>query len=244
MSGGPEKAPLLPAIAGALGHPRELFFRFGHESRGGPDDGLRTVSEHGLSYEVALLPNRNTGLFLEAREARRWVKEHSQGRRVLNLFAYTCAFGVAAAAGGARSTANVDAVPGVLARGKRNYLLNALPVDGRTFWESDVLKALRKVKKSGGAFDGIVLHPPPVETGGSRGRRTDAVRDLEELSAACREVLAPGGWLLLPWTPSTVSAQEIDRSVGLGPPAERLECGADFTSTPEQPGLRAFVYLG
>ncbi|MBI5543046.1 MAG: hypothetical protein HY901_04110, partial [Deltaproteobacteria bacterium] len=65
VSGGPEKAPLLPAIRGALGDPPELFHRFGHLAMGGPDAGQRIVVEHGLRFEVGLLPHRNSGLFLE-----------------------------------------------------------------------------------------------------------------------------------------------------------------------------------
>jgi len=242
VAGGPEKAALLPAICEALGHPPELYFRFGPDSLGGPDEGTRTVREHGLAYEVALLPHRNTGLFLEARESRRWVRDHSQGRRVLNLFAYTCAFGVAAAAGGARSTTNVDAVPSVLARGRHNYELNGLPGDGRTCWRSDVREALKRAARSGAAFDGIVLHPPPVETGGDRGRRTDAARDLSALSTACRKVLAPDGWLLLAWTPCSVSEPELHAAVGLGAPQWTAPGEPDFPTTPGQPGLRSFVY--
>lgn len=243
ISGGPEKAALLPAIREALGCPAELFYRFGHEAQGGPDGGVRVVKEDGLLFEVALLPHRNTGLFLEARGARRWVRQNAQGRRVLNLFAYTCAFGVAAAAGGARATTNVDAVPSALARGRRNYELNGLPIDGRTFWKSDVRDALKRARKSGARFDGVVLHPPPVETGGDRGRRTDAVRDLETLGRACREVLAPGGWLLLAWTPWELESEQIHEAVGLGLPRWIAPCEPDFQVTAQQPGLRSFAYF-
>jgi 23S rRNA G2069 N7-methylase RlmK/C1962 C5-methylase RlmI len=242
VSGGPEKAALLPVIREVLGNPPALYYRFGHEATGGPDDGVRVVREDGLDYEVALLPNRNTGLFLEARPARRWVRENSEGRRVLNLFAYTCAFGVAAAAGGARATVNVDTVPSALERGRRNYELNGLRVDGRSFWRSDVREALRRARKSGAAFDGIVLHPPPVETAGRRERRTDAVRDLEAMTTACRQVLAPGGWLLLAWTPPLLADDELHAAVGLGGPVWTGGCGEDFRCTPEQPGLRCFAY--
>lgn len=243
VSGGPEKAALLPVIREALGAPAELFYRFGHEAQGGPDGGVRVVQEDGLIYEVALLPHRNTGLFLEARGARRWVGQNAQGRRVLNLFAYTCAFGLAAAAGGARATTNVDAVPSVLARGRRNYELNGLPFDPRSFWKSDVRDALKRARKSGASFDGIVLHPPPVQTGGDRGRRTDAVRDLEVLCRACREVLAPGGWLLLAWTPWELDGEQIHEAAGFGVPRWVAPCEPDFRCTPQQPGLRSFAYF-
>lgn len=242
-SGGPEKAPLLPAIRDALGNPGELFHRFGHQAMGGPDEGKRVVCEHGLRFEVGLLPHRNTGLFLDAREARRWVRANSDGRRILNLFAYTCAFGVAAAAGGARATTNVDAVPSALERGRRNYELNGLRHDGRTFLKSDVLEALKRSRKSKAGFDGIVLHAPPVATGGDRGRRTDGARDFPRLVAACREVLAPGGWLLVAWTATELPEAALKEAVGLGDPRESIRSGEDFTVTDEQPSLRALAFF-
>ncbi|MGC4121335.1 MAG: class I SAM-dependent methyltransferase [Myxococcales bacterium] len=222
---------------------RKLFYRFGFQAMGGPDDGRRVVEEHGLRFEVALLPHRNTGLFLDAREARRWVRAHAEGRRILNLFAYTCAFGVAAAAGGARATTNVDAVPSTLEKGRRNYELNGLRADGRTFLKSDVLEALKRARKSNAGFDGIVLHPPPVATGGDRGRRTDGAKDFEKLVAACRAVLAPGGWLLVAWTATAFPLEALDAAVQLGPPREVIRSGEDFTQTEEQPALRALAYF-
>jgi len=161
---------------------------------------------------------------------------------VLNLFAYTCAFGVAAAAGGARSTTNVDAVPSALERGRRNYELNGLRCDDRTFLESDVLEALKRSRKSGGRFDGIVLHPPPVASGGGRGRRIDGTRDFQRLVSACRDVLAPGGWLLVAWTATELPAQELTAAVGLGEPKEIVRSGEDCAVTADQPGLRALAY--
>ncbi len=244
IAGGPEHAALLGALREALGEPEALFWRFGHEITGGPDgdDGRRVVSENGLRFEVRLVPDRHTGLFLEARELRRWVRENSSGRRVLNLFSYTCAFGVAAAAGGARSTTNVDAVPSALTRGRRNYELNDLRFDGRTFWKSDVKDALSAVRAQGGSFDGIVLHPPPVTSGGGRGRRIDPVRDLEAMTDACRAVLAPDGWLLLAWTSSQLTESELCSAVGLGAPFWRGGAGEDFVKTEDDPGLRAFAF--
>ena len=244
-SGSPDRARLLPAIREALGNPRELFFRFGFETLGGPegDDGVRRVREDGLEYEVQLLPHRNTGLFLEAQPARAWVRANASGRRILNLFAYTCAFGVAAAAGGARSTVNVDAVPTVLARGRRNYELNRAAFDTRCFWEEDVLDALKRSRRSKAAFEGLILHPPPVATGGTRGRRTDP-RDLARLAQGSRAVLAPGAWLLVPYSPEALTRDEVIEAVGLGAPTWEAPPRDDFGDTPGQPAPRALAFAG
>ncbi len=58
------------------------------------------VTEHGLSYHIELGKAQNSGLFLDMANGRHWVYEQATNKNVLNLFAYTCAFSVAAIAGG------------------------------------------------------------------------------------------------------------------------------------------------
>jgi len=242
-TGGAEHAPHLEPIRRALDDPPAFFWRFGHDCTG-PDgvDGARVVTEAGLRFHVELGRNRNTGLFLDGRPARRWVRAHAAERRVLNLFAYTCGFGVAAAAGGARATTNVDPVPGVLRRGAENYRLNNLPHDGRTFWRADALSALGRARRSGARFDGIVLDPPPVMTGGRRGRRTRPLDVLPRLAAAARAVLDPGGWLLLLCAVRGVATGELGAMMGLGEPIWVGTSGEDFRAAPGSERLRALAF--
>jgi 23S rRNA G2069 N7-methylase RlmK/C1962 C5-methylase RlmI len=245
VSGGPDEAVHLPAVRAVVGD-SNLFWRFGGDAAGtgGPlgDAGRREVFEGPLRFGVELVPNRNTGLFLDARPARAWVRTHSEGRRVLNLFAYTGAFGVAAAAGGARSTVNVDPVPGALARAEGNYRRNGLACDGRTFWRSDALEAIKRAGRSGARFDGVVLDPPPVPTGGRRGARTDVAVDLERLVRAAVGVLAPGGWLLLLVAHRGVDAETVAAAAGLGASIWTGSSDADFVPAPGSPGLRALAF--
>lgn len=240
VRGHPDRAPWLPGVRAGLDDPAELFWRFGHADEGGPDDGAREIVEAGLRFGVHLRGHHNPGLFLDGRAARAWVRAHARGRRILNLFAYTCGFGVAAAAGGARATTNVDPVPGVLRRGQENYRRNDLASDGRSFWRTDALSALRRAHGQGGRFDGIVLDPPPVATGGRRGRRTDPVRDLPRLASACRDVLDPGGWLLVLSATPALSDAALLEAVGLGEPMWRGTSGADFRVEPK---LRAWAFV-
>jgi len=88
-----------------------------------PDPALDAPIGHelGLAYDVR---PRHRGqdplLFLDLRVGRRWVKDASAGKTVLNLFAYTCGIGVAALAGGAREVVNVDFARSALAIGRAN----------------------------------------------------------------------------------------------------------------------------
>ncbi|MDE1164489.1 MAG: class I SAM-dependent methyltransferase [Pseudomonas sp.] len=101
--------------------------------------------EWGLNYRVR---GRHAGqdplLFLDLRNARGWVKQHSQGKSVLNLFAYTCGVGLSAAAGGASEVCNLDFAEGNLAVGKENGVLNP-QLPPMQFVQSDYFPAIRQL---------------------------------------------------------------------------------------------------
>ena len=240
VTGAPTEAPLLDAVRAALPPETPLFWRFGNDTLGGPDEGRRMVAEGDLRFQVELLPNRNTGLFLDARPARRWVRANSDGRRVLNLFSFTGSLGVAAARGGARSTVNVEPVPRAQARAAENYAANGLTPDGRTFWRADALEALKRARSGGAQFDAVILDPPPVPTGGDRGRggRVDVRADLVRLLRAAREVLAPEGWLLLLCASRIVDPDAAAAEAGLGATLWSGTSDGDFVALPESPTLR------
>ncbi len=101
--------------------------------------------EWGLNYRVR---GRHAGqdplLFLDLRTARGWVKDHSAGKSVLNLFAYTCGVGLSAAAGGASEVCNLDFAEGNLAVGKENGALNPT-LAPMQFIQSDYFPAIRQL---------------------------------------------------------------------------------------------------
>ena len=101
--------------------------------------------EWGLNYRVR---GRHAGqdplLFLDLRNARGWVKQHSAGKRVLNLFAYTCGVGLSAAAGGASEVCNLDFAEGNLAVGRENGALNP-QLATMDFIQSDYFPAIRQL---------------------------------------------------------------------------------------------------
>lgn len=105
---------------------------------------LRVFSELGVKYEVQ---GRHAGqdpwLFLDLRAARRRVMAEAPGKSVLNLFAYTCGVGIAAAKAGARFVVNVDFAESSLKIGKENARINDLPHRPR-FIHSDAFAAMRQ----------------------------------------------------------------------------------------------------
>lgn len=115
------------------------------------------VIENGLKYSVDLIEGQKTGLFLDQREMRALVRELSANRRVLNCFAYTGGFSVAALAGGATHVDSVEISPRCSKRLDKNLELNGLSADKHRFVQTDVFEFL---KKSPLDYDLIILDPP------------------------------------------------------------------------------------
>jgi 23S rRNA (cytosine1962-C5)-methyltransferase len=153
------------------------------------------VEEQGLKFWVNLSDRLDTGLFLDHRLTRARVRDEARGRRFLNLFAYTGAFTVYAAAGGASSTTSVDLSNTYLDWAARNLELNHL--GGRTHHRvrADVLGWLGEAAGGGERWDLVVLDPPPFST--SKGMRGtfDVQRDHLRLLGDALALLAPGGTL-------------------------------------------------
>lgn len=151
------------------------------------------VAENGARFRVHLLRGLNHGFFLDMAEGRRWVREYVAARpgcRVLNLFAYTCAFSVVALQAGAGEVANVDMSDGALAIGKRNHLINGLTAGAR-FLPHDIFSSWGKIGR-GGPYDLIVLDPPSYQKGSFI-----AEKDYVRLMRRLPDLLAPGGHALL-----------------------------------------------
>ena len=109
----------------------------------------REFSELGVKYWVqARHDGQDPWLFLDLRAARRRVMAEAPGKSLLNVFAYTCGVGVAAAKAGARHVVNVDFAESSLAVGKDNAKLNELPIRVR-FIKSDAFAALRQLSGIG-----------------------------------------------------------------------------------------------
>lgn len=153
------------------------------------------IYEHGVPFEVRLADGFSTGIFLDQRDNRARLKELAKGKRVLNLFAYTCAFGVVAARAGASATTNIDVAVPVLERGKANYVRAGLALEGHRFFARDVLNTLPKLARKGERFDIVVLDPPSYASVKGKGR-FNVEQDYAALVAAALSVLAPAGTLL------------------------------------------------
>ena len=137
---------------------------------GDPAPSRFGIRENGLQFELSFEEGYSVGLFLDQRDnRRRFVVNHvaadfplfpgTSKPEVLNTFAYTCGFSVAAAKTGAR-TMSLDLSKKYLEWGKRNFVLNGIDPSQHDFIFGDAFDWMRRLVKKGRAFDGVILDPP------------------------------------------------------------------------------------
>ena len=176
---------------------------------GNEDQDLQTIAtEQFLKFGIDFGAGYSVGLFIDQRENRRFVRQ-SKPKRVLNCFAYTCSFSVAAASAGAQ-TMNVDLSKKSLDRGRQNFALNSLSIEGHQFIADDVRPVLGRLARRGQKFDMIILDPPTF----SRTKGGDAFhveKDFEEIIAAALELIERDGRILLSTNCETLNEQALER---------------------------------
>lgn len=188
---------------------------------------LEIVSECGLLYELDFSASYSPGLFPDQRENRQYLRKRHP-RRLLNTFAYTCAFSVAAAASGAE-TLSVDISKSSLQRGRRNFELNSIASEGHRFIPEDVPAYLRRLVKRGETFDAIILDPPTFGRGAG-GKTFRFERDFAGLLESAVRLATPDAAILLSTNLTTWDAAAlIDCARGVLPAKTR------FHSVPPPP---------
>lgn len=228
-------------------------------------EALREFSELGVKYNVqARHQGQDPWLFLDLRAARRKVMAEAPGKSVLNVFAYTCGVGVAAAKAGAAHVVNVDFSESSLSVGKANARLNELPIRVR-FVKSDAFAALRQYAGIGQpkvvrgkrmppfpplekhAFDLVFLDPPRYAK--SAFGVVDLINDYPALFKPALMATAPGGTLVCcnnvaqvdrdAWADQLVrSARKIGREVR---EVEWITPEEDFPSSDGNPPLKTVL---
>lgn len=220
--------------------------------------------EWGLNYRVR---GRHAGqdplLFLDLRNARGWIQRHSAGKRVLNLFAYTCGIGLNAAAGGASEVINLDFAEGNLAVGRENGALNPA-LAPMQFVQSDYFPAIRQwaglpiaarrgqklpsyPRLEQRQFDLVFLDPPAWAK--SAFGTVDLLRDYQSLLKPAILATAENGTLVccnnLAKVPMAEWREHVLRCASkLGRPVrehEQLLPAADFPSSDNNPPLKTLV---
>jgi 23S rRNA (cytosine1962-C5)-methyltransferase len=203
-----------------------------------PDPHL--ITENNLQYVVKVLHGKNHGIFLDMRHGRAWVQEHAKDQIILNLFAYTCAFSVAALQGGASEVINIDMAQGPLKIGQRNHQLNQFGDAGARFFAHDIFKTWGKIRKLGPY--GIIVVDPPTFQKGSFVAKKDYIKILRRLPS----FLEPDGLVLLCLNAPELDTEFLKGQVAEAAPelefVERLENPSSFASKDPEKALKVLVY--
>jgi 23S rRNA (cytosine1962-C5)-methyltransferase len=194
---------MIAVVASVTGIADELIFakerkrktdRFSQYQKTGEEKEFYAVSENGLKFWVNLSDYLDTGLFLDHRLTRQMVRELSNDKKVLNLFAYTGSFSVYAAAGGAKEVKTVDLSNTYIDWAKQNFQLNQLNDDRKySFVVSDVLQYLPVIPSE--SYDLVVMDPPTFSNSKKMKDILDIQRDHVELINQAIRILTPGGIL-------------------------------------------------
>lgn len=201
--------------------PRGIYLAFRPDPR---DEGAREVEpgwvhgrpcrrdvrvlERGLAFLVRPQEGPDVGLYADMRDVRAWLEPFYGGRRVLNTFAFTGAFSVAAVHHGASEVVSVDLSEPALERCEANLLANDLPLDSHEAYAMDTFKALDRFRRKGREFDLVVLDPPSFARCGD-GSVWTGRRDWPRLISGALRVLAPDGWLLIASNQGQLSPRKL-----------------------------------
>jgi 23S rRNA (cytosine1962-C5)-methyltransferase len=147
-----------------------------------------TILESGLRFHVNPAEGQKTGFFLDQRENRRLARTLASARRVLNLFSYSGAFGVYAAAGGAASVTNVDVSAPAIEAARENAALNGFEA------EHVVADAFQYVRQKHGPFDLLICDPPAFAK--SRNEVERAARGYKDVNLYAMRMVASGGMMM------------------------------------------------
>ena len=174
------------------------------------------------------------------REARAEVGADAPGARVLNLFAYTCAFSVAALQGGAAHVVNIDMARGAIATGQQNHQLNGLH-GGAAFLAHDIFHSWSKITRAG-PYELVIVDPPSYQKGSFV-----ATKDYARLLRRLPDLLSDGGHALLCLNAPELSMGFLRGLVDEHAPAlrfmERVPNPAVFADVDDDRALKVAVFM-
>jgi 23S rRNA (cytosine1962-C5)-methyltransferase len=194
-----------------------------------------------MKFWIDFTAGYSQGLFIDQRDNRAEVRKRARGLRALNCFAYTCAFGVAAALGGAE-TVNLDLSKRYLDWGRRNYELNGIAPAAHEFIYGEVGNWLGRFARKGRRFDLVILDPPTFSRDGE-GRVFTVENDFSDLVRGAESVLAEEGAIFCSTNHRKLPPAAFRRLIeeGLAKPGEwkiaARRMPPDFTG---EPYLKAF----
>jgi 23S rRNA (cytosine1962-C5)-methyltransferase len=180
------------------------------------------IEEAHIKFLVDIRNGHKTGFYLDQRENRQLLRLYSREAEVLNCFAYTGGFGLAALKGGARHVTNVEDTAGLIDLVDRNLQLNEFEKQSCTNIKADVFQLLRQYAESGKLFDIIILDPPKFAD--AQKHLTRASRGYKDINRLAFKLLRPGG-LLFTFSCSGLIKMELFQKIVAD---AAIDCGRDI----------------
>jgi len=149
------------------------------------------IEEYGCRFRVDVKKGQKTGFYLDQRENRFWIKELSEGKKVLDCFCYTGGFSIHAGSGDAKEVTLVDSSEEALAIAEEHFKLNRLEKIPHRMIRGDVFEILRSLEPG---YDIIVLDPPPFAK--KKGHLPSASRGYKDTNLHAFRLLNEEGLLL------------------------------------------------
>lgn len=201
---------------------------------------VQVATELGLYYQVQPQKNQNSGLFLDMRMGRQWLRENAAGQRVLNLFSYTCSFSVAALAGGAEHVVNVDMAKNMLAIGRENHRLNDFDSGKASWLGHDIFNSWKRIRQPG-PYGIVVIDPPSFQPGSFI-----AEKDYRKVVRRLPDLVAEGGLVLACHNDPAVGTEFILELMQHECPGFRFEARLanpdDFPEQEPEKGLKVMLF--
>jgi 23S rRNA (cytosine1962-C5)-methyltransferase len=198
-----------------------------------------TAYRNKLRFHLSL-QQQNPGFFLDMEPGRQWLESQCAGKRVLNLFAYTCAFSVVAQAAGASEVVNVDMSSRSLSVGRENHRLNGQSTGNIQFLAENILKSWSRIRRRG-PFDIILVDPPSFQKGSFV-----ATRDYAKVLRRLGELAAPEARILVCLNAPELDEDYVRQLVADNSPAsvfeQRLDGHPDFPDVDPGRKLKLLVY--
>ena len=174
-------------------------------------EDLVPFRENGLAFFADVAAGQKTGFYLDQRENRARLRALARGKSVLNLFAYSGGFSVAALAGGAARAVDVDSSGPALALAREHRRANGLPASPADFVQADVFDDVRRRVETGESWDVVVCDPPAFAK--KRGDVERAARGYKDVNRLAMRLVAPEGRLLTCSCSAHVSADLFQKIV-------------------------------
>lgn len=193
-----------------------------------------------LKFQLTLAKQQNLGFFLDIEPARKWLEQEANGKKILNLFAYTCSFSVVAIAAGAEKVVNLDMSSAALSLGRINHQINELDKSRSQFLAENILKSWGRIKRAG-PYDLVILDPPSFQKGSF-----DSERDYQKLVKRLPELMPQGGLVLACLNNPDLDSQFLLNIFSEHCPGasfvQRLASHPDFPDIEPEKGLKILVF--